>query len=212
MLKALVSIPVCSAALAGILLLAGCSDSTPPPEAKTETPKKPAVPDGPITALTAYYEIYKIARQVAPDLQTASITGNEVAGSKSEDGKYVQWTVVFVSAGKRQAFTYVYTTVAHDNLLKGFNNSGSMPWAGPTRDATPFSNGDFSVDSDAAYKAAADKAAEWLAKNAGKPVTTFALGQSAQLPAPMWYIMWGDKKAGGYAVYVNASTGKVFGK
>jgi hypothetical protein len=211
MLKALVSIPVC-AALAGILLLAGCSDSTPPPEAKTETAKKPAVPDGPITALTAYYEIYKIARQIAPDLQTASITGNEVAGSKSDDGKYVQWTVVFVSAGKRQAFTYIYTTVAHDNLLKGFNNSGSMPWGGPTRDATPFSNGDFSVDSDAAYKAAAEKASAWLEKNKEKPVTTFALGQSAQLPAPMWYVMWGDKKAGGYAVYVNASTGKVFGK
>jgi uncharacterized lipoprotein NlpE involved in copper resistance len=208
MLKALIS----AATLAGILMLAGCSDSTPVPETKTEAVKKPAVPTGPVTALTAYYELYKIARQIAPDVQTASITGNEVDGVKSEDGKYAQWTVVFVSASKRQATTFVYTTVAHAGLLIGANNSGSQAWAGPTRDATPFSNGDFSVDSDAAYKAAADKAAPWLAKNAGKPVTTFALGQSAQLPAPMWYIMWGDKKAGGYAVYVNAATGKVFGK
>jgi hypothetical protein len=208
MLKALVS----ASALAGILLLAGCSDSTPPPEAKTEAPKKPTVPTGPITALTAYYELYKIARQIAPDLQTASITGNDVEGVKSEEGKYAQWTVVFVSASKRQATTFIYTTAPTGNLLKGANNSGSQPWGGATRDATPFSNGDVSVDSDAAYKAAAERAADWLAKNKEKPVTVFALGQSAQLPAPMWYVMWGDKKAGGYAVYVNASTGKVFGK
>ena len=83
---------------------------------------------------------------------------------------------------------------------------GSPPDA--TQDATPFSNGDFSTDSDAAYTAAAEKAAAWLAKNADKPVTTFALGQSARLPAPMWYIMWGDNKKGGFAVYVNAATGK----
>ena len=208
MLKALVS----ASALAGILMLAGCSDSTPPPEAKTEAPKKPTVPTGPITALTAYYELYKIARQIAPDLQTASITGNDVEGVKSEEGKYAQWTVVFVSASKRQATTFIYTTAPTGNLLKGANNSGSHPWGGATRDATPFSNGDVSVDSDAAYKAAAERAADWLAKNKEKPVTVFALGQSAQLPAPMWYVMWGDKKAGGYAVYVNASTGKVFGK
>ena len=208
MIKAIVF----AATLAGVLLLAGCSDSTPVPEVKTDAPKKPVVPTGPITAMTAYYEVYKIARQIAPDIQTASITGNEVEGVKSEEGKYAQWTVVFVSASMRKATTFVYTTVAHDGLLKGANNSGSILWGGATRDATPFSNRDFSVDSDAAYKTAAEKAAEWLGKNAGKPVTAFALGQAASLPAPMWYILWGDKKAGGYAVYINASTGQVFGK
>ncbi len=201
-----------AAAFATVLALSGCSDSTPAPaEAKTEAPKKPSVPTGPITALTAYYEVYKSARLLAPDLQTASITGDEVEGVHSEDGKYAQWTIVFVSASKQQATTFAYTTVEHAGLLKGINNKGSIRWGGPTQSATPFSNGDFSVDSDAAYKAAADKAADWLGKN-NKPVTTFALGQASNLPAPMWYIMWGDKKSGGYAVYVNASTGKVFGK
>jgi hypothetical protein len=201
----------CAAMFAIVLSLAGCSESAPPTEAKTEAVKKPSIPTGPITALTAYYEVYKVARQIAPDLQTASITGNEVEGVHSEDGKYAQWTIVFVSASKKQATTFIYTTVEHEGLLKGMNNKGSMRWTGPTQSATPFSNSDFSVDSDAAYKAAADKAADWLSKN-NKPVTTFALGQAAQLPAPMWYIMWGDKKTGGYAVYINASTGKVFGK
>ena len=207
MFKALVS----AATLAGVLMLAGCSDSTPPPaETKTDTPKKPAVPEGAITAMTAFDPVYKIARQIAPDVQTASIAGNEVDGVKSGEGKYAQWTMIFVSASKQSATTFVYTTVAHDNLLKGANRTDSIKWAGPTRDATPFANG-VATDSDAAYKAAAesDKAKEWLGKNAGKPVTTFALGQASSFPAPMWYIMWGDKKAGGYAVYVNSSTGQV---
>ncbi|MDE3197855.1 MAG: hypothetical protein KGN84_16015 [Acidobacteriota bacterium] len=204
MFKALVS----AATLAGLLLLAGCSDSTPAPEAKKEEPKTPAAPEGAITAMTAFDPLFKVARQISPDVQTASITGNEVPGVKSEGGKYAQWTAIFVSAAKQTATTFVYTTVAHDNLLKGVNNTGAIKWAGPTRDATPFSNG-VATDSDAAYQAAAKKATEWMAKNPGKPVTTFALGQAASFPAPMWYIMWGDNKAGGYAVYVNSSTGEV---
>jgi hypothetical protein len=193
---------------AAVLSLTGCSSAPPPTEAKTETPKKPAVPSGPITALTAYYDVYKVARQIAPDLLTASITGNEVPGVASGEGKYAQWTIVFVSPSKRQATTFIYTTVEHDQLLKGMNNTGTVPWAGPTQAATPFANGDFSTDSDAAYTAAAAKAADWLAKNKDKPISAFALGQSASLPAPMWYIMWGDNKKGGDVVYVNAATGK----
>ena len=200
------------AAVLLVVLAGGCSDATAPPEARTAATKKTAIPDGPIPALTAYYSLYTIARQISPDIQVASVTGNEVDGGKSEEGKYCQWTVIFVTAARHQANTFIYTTVAHDGLLKGVNNSGSMPWAGPTRDATPFSNGDFTVDSDAAYRTAAEKAGDWLKKNAAKPVTTFTLGQSASLPAPMWYVMWGDKKTGGYSVYVNAATGKVFGK
>jgi hypothetical protein len=132
-----------------------------------------------------------------------------VDGVKSENGKYGQWTIVFVSASKKQAITFVYTTVEHAGLLRGINNQGSQPWAGPTRDATPFGNSDFRIDSDEAYTKAAEKASAWLAKNASKPVTAFSLGQAAALPAPTWYIMWGDKKTGGFAAYVNAATGTV---
>jgi len=196
------------AALAAIIVLAGCSDAPVPSETKAEAPKKPAIPTGPITALAAYYETYKIARQIAPDVQAASITGNEVDGVKSDEGKYAQWTVVFVSTSKQQATTFVYTTVEHDRLLKGINNQGSMRWGGPTQDAMPFANSEFSVDSDAAYKAAAEKASVWLAKNPNKPIATFALGHSARLASPTWYIMWGDKKSG-FASYINAATGKV---
>jgi uncharacterized protein YciI len=190
---------------AAIFILTGCD--SPAPVVKTETPKKPEVPTGPITALTAYNAVYKVARQIAPDLQTASITANNLDDAQSGDGKYTEWTIVFVSASKRQATTFVYTTTPHDNLLKGMNNQGNILWNGPTQAATPFANGDVSIDSDAAYTAASAKAADWLAKNKDRKVTVFALGHAATLPAPTWYVMWGDKKKGGYAVYVNAATG-----
>ena len=59
---------------ASLLLLAGCGDDPKPVETK-KVVKKPAVPEGPISALTAYYEVFKVARTLAPDLQTASIAG-----------------------------------------------------------------------------------------------------------------------------------------
>jgi hypothetical protein len=195
----------------GLLLLSGCSPSAPPAETKVEKKKRPEMPTGPVTGLTAYYEMYKVARQLAPDIQTASLTGNDIDGVKSEEGKYAMWTAVFVSASLKQAATFTYATSDKALVPKGVNSSGTVGWGGPARTAMPFSNSDFAVDSDAAYKTATGKAADWLAKNADKPVTIFALGSEISFPAPMWYIRWGTKNAG-YVVYVNASTGSVFGK
>ena len=177
-----------------------------------EKKKGPVIPTGPITAMTAYYEMYKVARNDAPDIQTASLTGNDVEGTKSEEGKYPMWTAVFVSASKGQAYTYTYTTVESGRSLRGINSGGTMRWAGANRDAEPFSNSDFSIDSDAAYKAAFEKAGDWTKKNADKPITTFALGQTSRFAAPTWYIVWGNAKTGGFAVFVNAATGKVLNK
>lgn len=195
--------------LAAITILTGCGDQTQKAVAKSDVPKKPSIPEGAIPALTAYYEIYKAARTLAPDLQTASLTGNEVDGVKSEGGKYGQWTVVFVSASKQTAYTFLYSTVEKGTVLRGINNMGSQRWAGANQNAEPFSNSDFSIDSPAAYQAAAEKAKTWLAKNPDKEVTTFALGNASRFPRPMWYVLWGTPK-NGFAAYVNATTGVVW--
>lgn len=195
-------------ALAAITLLTSCGDQTPSAAAKSETPKKPSIPEGPISALTAHYQLYKAARSLAPDLQTASITATGVEDAKSNEGKYAQWKIVFVSASKQQAYTFLYSTIEKDNVLRGINNLGSQRWAGPTQSAEPFSNSDFSVDSTAAYGTATQKGKEWLAKNPDKSITTFALGHAARFSAPTWYILWGNPK-NGFAAYINASSGAV---
>ncbi|MDP9172125.1 MAG: hypothetical protein M3N54_16020 [Acidobacteriota bacterium] len=201
-----------SALAAGSLLLGGCSSDPAPAASKTPAVRKgPVIPTGPITALTAYYEMYKVARNWAPDVQTASLTGSDAGDVKGAEGKFPKWTAIFVSPSKQMSQTYTYSTVEEGSTLKGFNNEGSKRWAGASQAAEPFSNSDFSVDSDAAWKAASEKAKDWLAKNPGKEITAFALGHSSRFPVPMWYILWGTK-ASGYAAFVNASTGKIFGK
>jgi hypothetical protein len=72
----------------------------------------------------------------------------------------------------------------------------------------PIQVSEFSVDSDAAYQAAAADAATWLKKNPEKKLTTVELSNNARYQVPTWYFLWGDKKLG-YAAFVNATTGKV---
>jgi hypothetical protein len=68
------------------------------------------------------------------------------------------------------------------------------------------------IDSDAAYKTAAGKAADWLKDkdNAEKPVT-MSLGAAARFPTPVWYILFGSEK-GGFVAFVSASTGNLITK
>jgi hypothetical protein len=202
------TLALASAAVLGLLLLSSCGDEPKPVETKKEEKKKPAVPEGNITGLTAYYEVYAAARKLAPDIQTASIEGVDVDGVKSEEGKYSQWKIVLVSASQQQAWTFIYSTVEKAPITRGINPQGNIKWAGARPDAMPYGNSDFSIDSDAAFKAAAEKAKDYLSKNP-KPISTFALGNATSFPAPMWYIQWGSKTGGGYAAFVNAQTGKV---
>jgi outer membrane murein-binding lipoprotein Lpp len=199
-----------AAALAGVLVLFGCSSEAPKPEETKVEKKKDDIPTGAITGMTAFYRIDKVAHSMAPDLQVASITGSDAPGVKSEEGKFPMWTVIYVSPSQQQATTFVFSTVEQGATLRGINKTGSLKWGGPSRDAMPFAYADFSVDSDKAYAAAAEKAKDWIAKNPSIPLTTVALGNATRFPAPLWFFQWGDKKTGGYQAFVNATTGTVF--
>jgi hypothetical protein len=74
--------------------------------------------------------------------------------------------------------------------------------------ALPFDTADFSVDSDVAYSTALAQANAWVSKNPGKEVS-MTLGNASRFPAPVWYVLWGDNKKSGYAVFVNAKSGAV---
>ena len=86
-----------------------------------------------------------------------------------------------------------------------------VPWNGVTRDAMPVELTSFNVDSDVAYQAAAADGAAWLKKNPDKALSSFALGNNYRFQAPVWYLVWGDKKSG-YVASVDANTGKVLNK
>jgi hypothetical protein len=194
-------------AVVAALMLPACSEA-PKPAAKVETEatKEPVKAPEAVTALRAFYEMYKPARGWATDLLALSMTSGEVPSIKNEDGKAGLWTAIFVSPSRKEARSFTYAVVdSGADIRKGVSISDALPWAGATPDSKPFTSSEFAVDSDAAYKAALEKAAVWLKAHPDqKP--TFRLGNASRFPAPVWYVMWGSNK-NGYAALVNATTG-----
>jgi hypothetical protein len=195
-----------------VLLFAGCTSSTTPAASPaSDAAKKPEGPAQIVSAKTAFWPMYTAAHQWAPDVEVVRITAKEVPGFKNEGGKAAMWEAVFGSATLRKyrVDTYSIATVLPE-IHKGVSSGFQMPWSGPTRDTMPIDTEAFTVDSDAAYKTAvADPGvAEFLKKNPTKTVSTLELGNVFKYHTLVWYVVWGDKTLG-YAVGVDASTGKV---
>jgi hypothetical protein len=198
-------------AMVASLLLSGCSEAPTPAKVETEAKKEPAKAPEAVTAQLAFYEMYKPARTWATDPLALSVTSGEVPNIKNEGGKAGLWTAIFVSPSRREARSFTYAVVDNGDIRKGVNISNALPWGGATKESKPFSNSEFAVDSDAAYKVAADKAeAPWLKAHPGEKAT-LRLGNASRFAAPIWYIMWGSTK-GGYAALVNATTGAIVEK
>jgi hypothetical protein len=201
--------------VAAAIGFAGCS-SEPATTTATTTDadaaakKAPAGPPVPIAAKAAFWEMYTPAHAWAGDLLPISVKAGEVAGVKNGDGKAGVWTAVFVSPSQRAQRKYVYSVADQlPDITKGVKAERAEPWAGPTNAVMTFRTADFTVDSDAAYKTAAEKAADWLKvkDNAEKPVTV-SLGADSRFPAPVWVILFGTTKSGFMGI-VNASTGTI---
>lgn len=203
----------CVIALLGLTACSSEPAKTTEVKTDTEAAKKAAGPAEPVTGKTAFYEMYTPAHAWAADLVPISLKSGEVAKVKNTEGKAGVWTAVFGSTSLRMARTYTYA-VAEDfpAVVKGVKVQSTDPWAGPTTAVETFQTSDFTIDSDAAYKAAAEKAATWLkeADNAAKPVS-LSLGAASRFPAPVWYILFGTEKSG-FAAVVNATTGNIIAK
>jgi hypothetical protein len=194
-------------AFAGVVL-AGCSksdSSAPPVPAATQPAAAPEV----ITAKTAFWEMYKTAHAWSSDAEPIRITAKEVPGYKNANGKAGMWEAVFgsPSRGSYRTFTYAIAD-APPHISKGVAAGLALPWGGATRDAMPIDTSMFTIDSDAAYAAAAADASAVLKKTPNLQVTDFEIGDTYKFQTPVWYIVWGTKSAG-YAAIVDASTGKV---
>lgn len=201
---------------AAALALVSCSSSEPAKtaEVKTDdTAKKAAEPSGPVLAKDAFYEMYTPAHKWSADILPLSLTSGEISGIKNADGKAGLWTAVFGSPSLMQARTYTYAVADQlPSITKGVRTEDPVPWRGPTQAAQTFQTSDFMIDSDAAYKTAASKAADWLKEpaNAAKP-WSMALGSAARFPSPVWYVVFGTSKDG-YQAYISATTGNVITK
>ncbi len=196
-----------------VLLLAGCSPSTTPSAGNdSQAAKQPTAPPELVTAKTAFWPMYTSARSWTPDLVLIRLTPKEVPGFKNEAGKAAMWQAAFASPSLHQyrIYSYAIAAVAPD-IHKGAVAGLRLPWGGVTRDAMPVELSSFNIDSDAAYQTAVTDAAAWLKKNPGKEPSSFELGNTYRFQAPVWYLVWGDKKSG-YVAFVDANTGKTLNK
>jgi hypothetical protein len=191
-----------------VLVLTACSEAPKPAasETKSEPEKKAAETVGPVSAKTAFWEMYKLAHAWAPDVAPLSMVSKDVPGIKNGDGKAGMWTATFVSPSLRQARILSYSVVAAPpNVSKGVDVGRPVSW-GPTRDAMPFQTSDFAIDSDAAYKTALAKAEGWVKEHPDKEAALTLGHNAARFNTPVWYVLWGNTKSG-YAAFVNATTG-----
>ena len=195
-----------AAALAAILTLASCSDAPSPAPVTSAAAKEQPKAAEPGTAKTAYWKMYKPIREWSKDALPLNVAGKEIPEMKGGEGKEAAWAAVFVSPSKREARVVVYSEVdSGADVHKGVSIAPTMPWGGPTRTDQPFTNGEFGVDSDAAYKTAAAKAEPWLKTHPNMKLSMH-VAKSAEYASPVWVVSWGDKKSG-FLALVNASNG-----
>jgi hypothetical protein len=195
-----------AAVVVGLLVLTSCSSESTQPAKKAEA-AQPAV-DEPVTAKTAFWEMYKSAHTWANDLTPLAVESKEIPGIKNSGGKAAMWSATFGSASKREARVFSYAVAAHPpDILKGITVGSGQPWNGPVAKALPIDTSDFATDSDAAYQTALKQASAWASKTPDQQVS-FRLGNAARFPAPVWYVLWGNEKSG-HAVFVNAKTGVI---
>jgi hypothetical protein len=191
------------------LSLISCTEAPKPKAAESKPAAAAAESNEPVSGKTAFWQMYKSAHAWSADLAPLTLESKTGAGMKSDEGKAMVWTATFGSRAKHEARTFTYAVAAQGpDVIKGVTVGKALPWAGPRQDAMPFETGDLGVDSDAAFKAALAEAGDWVSKHPGKPVS-LTLGNASRYPAPVWFVMWGDKKSG-YAVYLTAKTGAVF--
>jgi hypothetical protein len=193
-------------AIALFTLLAACSDSSTPSAAKKEPEKVE-----PITGQTAIYRMYQSARTWANDAQVlklASIRMSEVPDAPPATGAAAAWEAVFTSETRSEAKTYTYAVVEGEgNLHKGAFAGPSEAWSGPHGVNSPFLIAAVKVDTDAAYKAALEHAADYEKKNPGKKIT-FLLEKTNKHPDPAWRVIWGESvQTSGFSILIDASTG-----
>lgn len=189
-----------------VCLVLSCGGPTVPEAKKTKEPEKPPEP---VSGRFAFHRMYAVARQWGgSDVQALSLSSINLPEVKSADGKAGAWRATFVTPSRGRQRTYTYSVIeAGGNLHKDVFAGLEEGYAGPRGQASPFLIAALKTDSDAAWKTASGKSAEYMKKNPDKPIT-FVLELTRRFPNPAWRVIWGESAGtSNYSVFVDASTG-----
>ena len=187
-----------------LLLLSACSEAPKKAEQKKE-PEKPAEP---VTARTAFQQVFATARGWAPDAQILQMTSVRLGAVKEEPGKAPAWQVAIVSPSRSRVKMFTYSVVEGDgNLHKGVFGTPDEDYR-QRGQSKPFPVAALKVDTDKALEVAMTKAADYVKKNPDKPIT-YLLELTAMNPNPTWRVIWGESiGSSNFSIFVDASSGE----
>lgn len=190
--------------------LAGCSSE---PKKAEEGAKPAAKPEAKApelqTGRTAFYEMYRTARQWAPDAKPFRVQSSASKDAPGTDGKALVWHAWFASPGKREVKPYTWSGGTGENLPERGVSFGPVDTFNPSNTSTqPFDPNFLKSDSDQAYKAAQEKGGEaLLKKNPGTPIV-YVLDWDGKANELIWHVVYGESPSDyRLKIAVNASTG-----
>jgi len=190
-----------------LAMLSACSDSP-----TTEKAKEPPKPLEPLTGRQAFQKMYPMARNWALDATPMRVR-TLLLSAKPEKGKADAWEATFVSKSLSKSKTFTYSIVeSAGNIHQGVFAGLEEGYSGPQGGAFPFPIAAIKTDSDQAYDVAAEKSADYIKKNPGKPIT-YLMELTRRFPDVTWRVVWGESvSSSDYSVFVDASTGKYLEK
>jgi hypothetical protein len=186
------------------LLLIGCSEPSKP-----VAKKEPEKPPEPVSGQSALFKMYQKARSsFSADALVLKLNSIHLADVPAAAGKAGAWQATFVSTSLGKTQTYTFSVVEQEgNLHQGVFGLGGEAWSGSSGVNAPFDIRAVSIDSDAAYKTADEKAADYDKQNPGMPIS-FQLEKINQFTMPVWRVVWGESVGtSSFSIYVDASQG-----
>jgi hypothetical protein len=203
-MKKLFSLMLCISSF----LLISCTEQSQP-AAKKEPPK----PAEPVTGQSALFKMYQKGRTWSADAKVLKMNSIHLADVPAEPGKAGAWQATFTSENLGKTATYTFSVAEEEgNLHQGTFALQQESWSGHLGVNTAFDIRSVSIDTDAAYKTAMEKSADYDKKNPGMTIT-FQLEQVNKFPQPVWRVIWGESVGtSNYSVYVDAGQGKFLEK
>ena len=174
-------------------LLSGCSD-TPTSTATKKEPEKVE----PVTGQTALYRMYQSARTWASDAKVLKLPQPaHHRGARRSSGIGRRGCVdgdVRVGVQVRVARLHLFSRGGAGQYAQRSVRRPERKLGRAAGVNSPFLIAAVKVDTDAAYKTALEKAADYEKKNPGKPIT-YILEKTTKHPDPAWRVLWGESVA-----------------